>query len=281
MSEPIDNAPALWSERLPWPKSGGHKHDRGRLYVVSGGATHTGAARLAARAGLRMGAGLVTVLSPPAAVLVNAAHLEAVMLKAFAGADDLAAAAERASAVVIGPAAGVGAATAQNVLALAATDAALVLDADALTSFRETPARLFAAIDARSVLTPHAGEFERLFPGRLAEVGRIEAARRAAGASGAVVLLKGEETVIAHPDGRTVINRHATPFLATAGSGDVLAGMIGALLAQGMAAFDAASAAAWIHGEAGRRVGPGLIAEDLPDRLASVLGDLWRGEAGK
>ena len=271
MRDPTLNAPSLWLPRFPWPAPGGHKHDRGRLYVVSGGVSHTGAARLAARAGLRIGAGLVTLLCPPPALLVNAAHLEAVMVRAFKGPDDLVAKAELASAVVIGPAAGVGEATAANVLALTATEAALVLDADALTSFQGDPERLFAALSDRHVLTPHAGEFERLFPNLINHIGREAAAREAAKRCGAVVLLKGEDTVIAHPDGAAILNRHASPFLATAGSGDVLAGMIGGLLAQGMAPLDAASAAAWMHGDAGRRFGPGLIAEDLPDIIPAVL----------
>lgn len=272
---PAVNDPDLWLARFPWPAEDGHKHDRGRLYVVSGGMNATGAARMAARAGLRVGAGLVTVLTPPSALAVNAAQLEAVMVRAFAGADGLVRAAERASAVVIGPAAGVGEATRLNVLALARTGAPLVLDADALTSFRDAPADLFDALTGAAVLTPHEGEFERLFPGLLKAAGRVAAARQAAAAAHAVVLLKGAETVIADPDGRVVLNRHASPFLATAGSGDVLSGLIGGLLAQGMAPFDASPAAAWLHGDAARRFGPGLIAEDLPDALPGVLGPLY------
>ena len=162
-----------------------------------------------------------------------------------------------------------------NVLALARTETTLVLDADALTSFRYDSMRLFNALAGKAVMTPHEGEFERLFPGLLKAEGRLAAARRAAATAHAVVLLKGAETVIAHPDGRAILNRHASPFLATAGSGDVLAGLIGGLIAQGMEPFDAASAAAWLHGEAARRVGPGLIAEDLPDLMPRVLQDLY------
>lgn len=317
MADPTINDPALWLPRFPWPAEDGHKHDRGRLYVVSGGASHTGAARMAARAGLRIGAGLVTVLSPPSALLVNAMSLEAVMVAAFNGPYGLVEKADKASAAVIGPAAGVGEATALNVLALARTDAALVLDADALTSFADAPDRLFQALQdpstaprspspskdgedegqlsptegggvpakrgrgSRHILTPHEGEFERLFPGQLKDKGRLAAAREAARRSGAVVLLKGAETVIAHPDGRAILNRHASPFLATAGSGDTLAGLIGGLLAQGMSTFDAAPAAAWIHGEAARRFGPGLTAEDLPGEIPPILADLYaqRGTA--
>lgn len=279
----FENGPELWLRAFPWPGPEAHKHARGQLVVVSGHMHSTGAARLAARAGLRIGAGLVTLLSPPDAALVNAAHLEAVMLKPFANTGELADAAAGAKAAVIGPAAGVGAATALNVLALTETGAALVVDADALTSFKDDPARLFAALDAEDVLTPHPGEFERVFPGVLGgSPERIAAARSAAKTAGAVVLLKGPDTVIAAPDGRCAVNTNGTPFLATAGSGDVLAGFIGGLIAQGMASFEAACAAAWIHSEAGAGFGPGLIAEDLPELATEVLAGLLSisGEAG-
>jgi hydroxyethylthiazole kinase-like uncharacterized protein yjeF len=272
----FENGPALWAERFPWPGPASHKHARGALIVVSGGISHTGAARLAARAGLRIGAGLVTLLSPPDAVLVNAAHLEAVMLTPFANDGELANAAARAKAAVIGPAAGVTPATRANVLALAASPAGLVADADALTVFRDEPERLFAALDAHDVLTPHPGEFGRIFPGLLdASPERITAARAAAARAGAVVLLKGPDTVIAEPGGRAAVNIESSPFLATAGSGDVLAGFIGGLIAQGMSAFDAACAGAWIHAQAGLAFGPGLTAEDLPELAPAILQELW------
>ncbi len=268
----FENAPALWAARFPWPERSAHKYARGALVVVSGHVSHTGAARLAARAGLRIGAGVVTVLSPPGALLVNATQLEAVMVRVFENDGELALAAGKARAAVIGPAAGVHVDTRANVLALAETAAALVVDADALTVFKDEPDRLFEALGEDDVLTPHPGEFERLFPGLL-RVGpeRITAAREAARRSGAVVLLKGPDTVIAAPDGRAAVNTNGSPFLATAGSGDVLAGFIGGLLAQGMAGFDAACAGAWIHAEAGKGFGPGLIAEDLPDLAPGVL----------
>jgi len=275
--DPVTNDPGLWRARLPWPSAKGHKHDRGRLYVVSGGPSATGAARLAARAGLRVGAGLVTVLTPPAALAVNAAQLEAVMVRAFEGADGLMRAADHPSAVVIGPAAGVGEATQLNVLTLARAEVPLVLDADALMSFRHDAVRLFPTLTGPVVMTPHEGEFERLFPGLLKAEGRLEAARHAAARAHAVILLKGAETVIAHPDGQAVINRHASPFLATAGSGDVLAGLIGGLMAQRMTPFDAAAAGAWLHGDAAIRFGPGLIAEDLPEQMPAVLRGLYPG----
>ena len=272
----FENGPELWLADFPWPAEDAHKHDRGGLLVVSGHMTHSGAARLAARAGLRIGAGLVTVASPPDAVLVNAAHLEAVMLTAFAGPAELALAAERAKAAVVGPAAGVNEATAENVLALAEADLSVVVDADGLTVFKDDPERLFGALEARDVLTPHPGEFERIFPGLLKESpDRVAAARGAAKRAGAVVLLKGPDTVIAAPDGRAVVNTNGSPWLATAGSGDVLAGFIGGLLAQGMDSFQAACAGAWIHAACASAYGPGLIAEDLPDLSTWVLGELW------
>jgi hydroxyethylthiazole kinase-like uncharacterized protein yjeF len=254
-----------------------HKNTRGRLIVVSGEAWRTGAARLAARGGLRIGAGLVTVLSPPDALAVNAAHLEAVMLVPFETDQELAEAAEAAEAAVIGPAAGVNDDTLANVLALARTGAALVIDADALTVFREDPEELFSVLDRDDVLTPHPGEFERVFPGLLkSAANKVEAAREAARRAGAVVLVKGADTVIAAPDGRAAVNLNGTPWLATAGSGDTLAGFIGGLLAQGMESFEAACAGAWIHAEAGAAFGPGLISEDLPGLAPKVLADLLK-----
>jgi hydroxyethylthiazole kinase-like uncharacterized protein yjeF len=259
-----------WVERFPWPARDVHKHARGRLAVVSGRATQTGAARLAARAGLRIGAGLVRVLCPPDATAVIAPALEAVMLAPFGSPEALADLAEGMDAAVIGPAAGVGEATTLNVRALAETGAALVLDADALTSFEHQADALFALLDRDDVLTPHEGEFRRLFPGLL-ETGRELAAAEAARQSGAVVVLKGPETVIAAPGGRVVVNDNGAPWLATAGSGDVLAGMIGGLVAQRMDSFDAARAGVWLHADAAAAFGPGLIAEDLPEALPAAL----------
>ena len=269
------NDPMTWQSLLPWPGAEAHKHARGRLGVVSGDALSTGAARLAARAGLRIGAGLVKVFCPPDAAPVLAPTLEAVMLASFVSGDQLAELAQPMDAVVIGPAAGLTEATAANVAALARTRAALVIDADALTLFRERPADLFACLDHDDVLTPHEGEFERLFPGLLSK-GRETAALEAAERAGAVVVLKGRATVIAAPDGRCVVNGNGSPWLATAGSGDVLAGMIGGLLAQHMDSFDAACAAVWMHADAAGRFGPGLVAEDLPGLIPAVLADLYR-----
>lgn len=272
------NRPSLWTGRLPWPRADSHKHSRGRLAVISGGPWNTGAARLAARGGLRIGAGVVTVLSPPEALASNAAHLEAIMLQPFDGEAELIRAAETSDAVVIGPAAGVGSATAGALMALARTGAALVVDADALTSFKDDPGRLFGVLDRDDVLTPHPGEFERLFPHLLEDAPeRIAAATEAAKRCGAIILLKGPDTVIAAPDGRAAVNVNGVPWLATAGSGDVLAGFIAGLIAQGMPSFEAACAGAWIHAECGASFGPGLISEDLPDMVPPLLRRIYNG----
>jgi hydroxyethylthiazole kinase-like uncharacterized protein yjeF len=274
------NVPSLWSRALRWPAHDAHKYARGHAVVVSGPAPATGAARLAARGALRAGAGLVTVASPLDAVAVNAHHLTAIMLLPFEGPEGLTdiLSDQRKNATLIGPGGGVGEAMCRLVEAVLRAPAASVLDADALTSFAGQLPRLAAAIAARGgapvVLTPHDGEFERLF-GRVAG-SRLERARAGAAASGAVVLLKGPDTVIAEPGGRAAISANAPAWLATAGSGDVLGGFVAGLLAQGMPAFEAAAAAAWLHGEAAADFGPGLIAEDLPDRLPPVLARLMR-----
>jgi ADP-dependent NAD(P)H-hydrate dehydratase / NAD(P)H-hydrate epimerase len=263
------NDPSWWQEALRWPQLDSHKYSRGHA-VVAGGAAMTGAARLAARAALRLGAGLVTLAAPEAAFPIYAASLAGIITTAVAGLEGFRGliADPRKNAALIGPGAGVGDETREKVLAILAAGKRAVLDADALTSFADDPPALFRAIRAPCVMTPHEGEFARLFD---ASGSKLERARRAARVSGAVILLKGADTVIAAPDGRAAINANAPPALATAGSGDVLAGMVLSLLAQGLAPFDAAAAAAWMHGEAARRVGPGLIAEDLFEVLLPVL----------
>jgi NAD(P)H-hydrate epimerase len=247
-----------------------HKYDRGHAVVVSGGAWHTGAARLVAAAALRAGAGLVTIASPPDAMAVNAAHMTAIMLAEAARAEALSSLLKdrRKNAVLIGPAAGVGQETRTKTLAALKSGAAVVIDADAITSFASSPVDLFEAIAGPVVMTPHEGEFSRLFRIRGS---KLERARAAARESGGVILLKGPDTIIADPDGRAAINANAPPWLATAGSGDVLAGIVTGLLAQRIPPFEAACTAAWLHGEAASRFGPGLIAEDLPGLLAGVL----------
>ena len=275
--------PPLWRDHLVAPSLDGHKYARGHAVVVSGDRLHTGAARLAATAALRSGAGLVTLASPPDALAVNAAHLTAIMLASMAGPDDLAAilADTRRNALVLGPAAGVGQGTAALIAVALAASPAVVLDADALTTAAADPESVFAAVRARSapvVLTPHEGEFARLFPdldARVTDRPKTERAAAAAARSGAVVLLKGPDTVVAAPDGRVTIADNAPPDLATAGSGDVLAGIVGGLLARGLPGFEAAAAAVWLHGEAGRRAGPGLVAEDLAPELRPTLAALY------
>ena len=267
------NDPELWLSGFPWPGAGTHKHNRGRLGVVSGPAHRTGAARLAAKAGLRIGAGHVRVLCPPAAAGVLAASLDAVVVEPFEGAVELARLAEALDAAVVGPAGGLDDRTVQSLDVLAVSGAALVVDADALTVFRDRPDALFAHLDRDDVVTPHEGEFERLFPGLL-ERGRDAAAAEAARRAGCVVVLKGAGTLIAAPDGRLARDEHGPPWLATAGTGDVLAGLVGGLLAQRMDSFDAACAAVWIHSRAAGMHGPGLIAEDLPGLVPAVLREL-------
>ncbi|SDR49993.1 yjeF C-terminal region, hydroxyethylthiazole kinase-related/yjeF N-terminal region [Rhizobiales bacterium GAS113] len=282
------NAPGLFLAELPRPAATGHKYDRGHALVLSGGIEGCGAAKLAARAALRAGAGLVTLAVPSEALAAQAAANMAVMIRR---ADGVAAWAEllvdkRRNAVLLGPAAGVGDETSAKVLAALAAGRAAVIDADALTSFADKPELLFEAIkDAEGdvVLTPHEGEFARLFHAAAdfvalgSSVGRLDKlarARMAARASGAVLVLKGPDTVIAAPDGRAAINENGTPYLATAGSGDTLAGLVAGLLAQGMKGFEAACAAVWLHGEAGASLGPGLVAEDLAEALPAVLRQL-------
>jgi ADP-dependent NAD(P)H-hydrate dehydratase / NAD(P)H-hydrate epimerase len=277
------NSPVLWGRAFPIPQLGGHKYSRGHAVVVSGDVSFTGAARLAARAALRAGAGLVTLASPRAALAVNAAASLAVMVRAADGAGELTALLtdKRLNAIGLGPGLGVGEGTRALVMAALDGARAVVLDADALTSFQDDPDVLFRAIAACAhpvVLTPHGGEFARLF-GKSAQVAqsssKLEIARAAARASGATVLLKGPDTVIAAPDGRAAISENAPPWLATAGAGDVLAGIITGLLAQRMPAFEAACAGAWLHGEAGNAAGPGLISEDLSEALPAIYRRLF------
>lgn len=279
MAETANNGPELWAHLLPWPEDGVHKHARGGLGVVTGPVGSTGAARLAARAGLRAGAGMVTLFCPPDALESLSAAVTAPLTVAFRNADDLVARSGHLKAMVVGPAAGVTPATRANVEALAREKRSLVIDADALTVFREEPKTLGALLNAPAVLTPHAGEFERIWPGLRSAFAPEDVVRRAADEANCVVLLKGPETYIGAPDGRVAVNRHATPFLATAGSGDVLAGIIAGLMAQGVEAFDAACAGAWMHGDAGRRAGPGLISEDLDAALKETITELYTGRS--
>jgi ADP-dependent NAD(P)H-hydrate dehydratase / NAD(P)H-hydrate epimerase len=269
-------------------KGQGHKYSHGHALVLSGGPGKGGAARLAARAALRIGAGLVTLGCPPAALIENAARLDAVMLRPLRDARALAdlLADSRLKALCLGPGLGTDARAEGLVAAALESRRAAVLDADALTLLARRPA-LSAALHPGCVLTPHAGEFARLAP-ELAEaikaepaegaaVSKVDAVRAAAAQLGCTVLLKGADTVIAAPDGACAVNAafgaEGAPWLATAGAGDVLAGMIAGLLARGFAPFAAAESAACLHLACARRFGPGLIAEDLPEMLPAVLRD--------
>jgi NAD(P)H-hydrate epimerase len=273
----FEDVPALWDAALPRPAADGHKFSRGHVLVV-GGEALGGAARLAATAALRAGAGLATIAVPAAALATYRAAVDAAtMVEALDGDGRLghALADARRNACVLGPGNGIGADTRARTLEALATRRACVLDADALTSFAGAASSLFAAIAGPVVLTPHEGEFARLF-GSTGD--KLSRARAAAAASGAVVLLKGADTVVAHPDGRAAINANAPPDLATAGSGDVLAGTIAGFMAQGMPPFEAAAAGAWLHGAAGAARGAGLVASDLPRAYPRLLARLRRGE---
>lgn len=262
------NCPPLWLRNFPWPAETGHKYARGHA-VVSGG-TMTGAARLAARGALRCGAGLVSIACAPALAAVFASDRPSIIVRACP--DDAAftdlVSQPKVTSTLVGPGNGVTDQTKARTLAALGTGKSCVLDADALTVFEQERRHLFRAISGPCVMTPHEGEFMRLF-----DIGgdRLSRALSAAKDSGAHILLKGPNTVVAGPDGRASINENAPPELATAGSGDVLAGFVLALLAQGMPAFEAASAAVWLHGAAATDFGPGLVAEDLPDRLPVLL----------
>ena len=282
----FENVPALWRLQFPHLSANTHKYARGHVGVLSGGLASTGAARLSARAAARAGAGAVTLLSPGSALQVNAAHLTSTILRRADSMDEVAAwlKERKPAALVFGPAIGLADEIGEFALKLIAASAGLVrhivFDADALTHMarrREEFLQAFHAHNApRIVLTPHEGEFARVFPEIAGErnLSKLERARKAAALAGATVILKGPDTVIASSEGRAAINANAAPWLATAGSGDVLAGITAGLLSQGMPDFEAACAAVWLHGAAGSRFGPGLIAEDLPDLLPSLLGDL-------
>ncbi len=275
-----ENAPALWADDFPWPETTAHKYSRGHL-VIGGGVAMTGAARLAARAASRIGAGLVTIACAPEAVSLYAASMAGILVAPLERVGDFAAymGDPRRRAVLLGPGYGVDRKTHAHVLTALALGKFVCLDADALTVFEGRADELFEAIKANgdagggTVLTPHDGEFARLFP-ELSDLSKLDRARAAASISNATVLIKGNDTVIAAPDGSTVINTNAPADLATGGSGDVLAGLVSGLLVQGVPPFKAAAMAAWIHGRAATEFGPGLVADDLPDCLPGVLREL-------
>lgn len=281
------NTPDLWRYALIDQAPDAHKYQHGSVLVWSGPPLATGAARLAATAALRAGAGLVTVAGARAALMVHAAHLTAIMLKQADGPAGLAKllADARFNAVILGPAIGVGSMTCDLVEAAMAANRACVLDADALTSFDGKAKRLADLIGGNAapvVLTPHEGEFLRLTgaqtiqgkPDEDRAALRTTEACKAAAFFGATLVLKGAKTVIAAPDGRVAVNENAPPWLATAGSGDVLSGIVGGLLARGMPGFEAACAGVWLHGLAGQIAGRGMIADDLVLTISKAVAQL-------
>ena len=265
----FENDPALWLDQLPVTSDDGNKHTRGHA-LIFGGYPMTGAARMAARAAARAGAGLTTIAVAEMALPVYAASLTSIMVRPIVTPADFMHLLDRSrfSAWLIGPGAGVDKETLGRTVAMLATGCPTVIDADAITVFQDDPGALDRAIIGPCVLTPHDGEFHRVFDAAGDKLVRTRAAARRCGA---VVVLKGRDTVIAAPDGRAIINSNAPPTLATAGSGDVLGGIILGLLAQGMDAFLAAAAGVWLHGAAANAFGPGLLAEDLPDLLPHVF----------
>ena len=266
----MENIPALWLNHFPFPNASQHKYDRGHVVVSGGGIACTGAACLAATAALRVGAGVVTVAAPTDALMVYAIKLTSVMARPcpYIGAFKDIIIDPRVRVVVLGPGNGVSRQTAKKAELALTLKKSCVIDADAITAFANKPSRLFDAICSPVVLTPHEGEFVRLFD---CQGSRIERAQAAAKKSKAVVVLKGSETVIASPDGRYVVNNNAPATLATAGSGDVLSGIIAGLMAQGMEAFMASCSAVWLHSKAAQLSGMGMISEDLLTLLPSVI----------
>jgi len=276
--EYFENAPGLWRQDFPKRRASGHKYTYGHVLCVSGPMRSTGAIRLAAMGALRVGAGLVTIAAPGSALMTHAAHLTEIMLVKADDGDTLSdiAGDRRKNVILIGPGLGLDMGLDEDardkVLATLASESALVLDADALTLFRDDPQDLFTKIKARSgpvILTPHGGEFARLFAD--GKGSKIDIAVDAAKTSGAIIVYKGADTVIAAPNGPALVNTNGSAHLASAGSGDVLAGMIAGLLAQDMPPLSAACAAVWLHGAAGTDIGPGLVAGDIPAALPKLL----------
>jgi hydroxyethylthiazole kinase-like uncharacterized protein yjeF len=263
-----ENEPANWSEILPVPRVDGHKYDRGHA-LIFGAPLLTGATRLAASACSRMGAGLVTVHAGEKADIYRCT-LPADIMVTEADPANL----RKVTGVLAGPG-GIDP-DQQRVIFANPWNGVRVFDADCLPRQDD-----FQLIDQRCILTPHAGEFCRMFPD-LADnlkVSREACAAEAAKRCGAIIVLKGQQSIIAEPSGAIVVNRHASPYLAKAGTGDVLAGMITGLVTQGMASFEAACAAVWMHGDAGRRIGAGLVAGDIEGVLPALLKDLLKTRA--
>ena len=271
------NEPDFWLRYYPRLNKEGHKYDRGHAVVVSGPMESTGASRLGAKAALRIGAGLVSLATSKSAFYVNAAQLTSIMLSVYdggGGLGDLLVNDPHQNAVLIGPGAGISEQTCENVTAVLASEATVIIDAEGLTAFEQNPQDLFGLIQGRNaptIITPHKGEFDRIFPELGNAESKLEQTKRAAEISGSVVIFKGPITIISAPDGLSAILGDAPPWLATAGTGDVLAGMITGLCAQGMSPFDAAAAAVWMHAELARTFGPGMISEDMPALLPPLL----------
>ncbi len=273
----FENTPDVWRDAFPEPESDGHKYGRGSVMVLSGPEFATGASRLSAQAALRAGAGLVSICGPKTALRIHAAHVTAVMLKPGEGADDLRQilSDDRISACILGPGLGTDERALSRLETTRSANRPLILDADAITCLAQDPARSFTLLndlDHTPILTPHVGEFKRLFPDIKGD-SKVEQARQAAAKANAIIVYKGADTVIAAPDGRAAINANAPPWLATAGSGDTLAGIIAGLRAQGMPAFEASCAGVWLHGAAGQTLGRGLTADDLDEGLKTVMRD--------
>ena len=270
--KPRNNTPDLWRDVLPAAAATDNKYTRGHA-LIAGGTVMTGAARLAARAAQRMGAGLVTIAAPAAAVPIYAESLESVIVRQV---DTLfewqgLVANPKVDVILIGPGLGISDHAVVMIKAALESHKPIVLDADFFTNYANKIDEISHLLGESCVFTPHEGEFSRFFP-ELDEksLDRVAKTRLAAEKTRGIVLLKGAETVISAPDGEVILNHNAPPWLATAGAGDVLAGMILGLISQKMPTFGAASAAAWIHGEAGNICGRGLIAEDLVAAIPSI-----------
>jgi NAD(P)H-hydrate epimerase len=268
------NVPYLWKDQMPRISADCHKYTRGHALVIGGALSSTGASKLAAISALRVGSGLVSIACTNDTLPIYAASLLAVMTKAYSKINQLDQLMDdkHVTAILIGPGGGVSDNTREQTLHLLSHKKPSVIDADAISAFKDNPAPLFSAIKAPTVITPHEGEFSRLFWVKGAKPERAVAAAKE---SNAIIVLKGNDTVIASPDGRVAINHNAPVWLATAGAGDVLAGLITGLMAQGVPAFEAACMGAWIHGEAASIFGPGLIADDLPAIIPQVLRKLY------
>ena len=280
------NRPELWLDNYPSLSADGHKYDRGHCLIISGPMASTGAARLMAGAALRSGSGLVTVASPSDALSVNASHLTSIMLRCADKPEDVQEilSDERFNCVALGPGMPADKHTMKMVEAVLEMKRNTVLDAGALSAFKDRGSDLFRTIrnsGSTTVMTPHEGEYKSLFPADTEIPSKLEKARSASDKSGAVVLLKGPDTVVASGAGRASISDNAPPWLATAGSGDVLSGIVAGLLAQGMPAFEAASAAVWMHGAAAQSLGPAMVSSDLDEGLKQIIGELVSAKSGQ